>query len=443
MLPTPGHAVVALISVLVTLLSSHLWLPFLSYLCVFVVVGVAAFLIKTKAVFVCGASDDVRTWEDERRRGECTHRSNLFSIAPQGRVAQGLNASEEQMDWFEDLVTQICEVKRGIFIGEEVPSTLPSWKRGDFRKKLAKLRERAPVEAGWPDGGRLHEPLDDIALSSRLIAAELNVENALNLVRNYQVFRSTTRGGVLPDPQWLKKGIAFMPCEDRLGRPCLFIRAKYHRSGNIALFRVGLRSTIDAVKAHLLARRTDRFSEDNPLEQYVMLFDFDGAGWSNLDWEAFHCTIQEGSQRYPNMVAQNYLLNVSASVRWIWRTACPLMHPRTRRKCCLVAPRDVRACLQKVIPLERLPPQYGGTSAPWTGPDEARTLEDQIGELLANVYVRAGVVPDGALPTRAQAEASSAPLSRHASSPSGSEDSGDLRDQGKLSLWGRPCGPLA
>merc|ERR1719323_2133039 len=56
--------------------------------------------------------------------------------------------------------------------------------------------------------------------------------------------------------------------------------------------------------------------------------------------------------------------------------------------------------MRRVISAEKLPPEYGGTGPAWLGPDLAETLEDQVGELAAAVYVRAGVVPAGARPWR-------------------------------------------
>jgi len=157
---------------------------------------------------------------------------------------------------------------------------------------------------------------------------------------------------------------------------------------------------LDAVKAHMLNRRTSTFREHNPLEQYSLVLDFAGAGMNNVDWEAFHVTLEEASRHYPNMGSQVYMLSVNLLVRWVWAAARRFMHPKIQRKCQLVRPEDVPACMQKLLPLENIPVEYGGTGAPWPGPSDAQTLEDQVGELAAAVYLRAGVVPNGARPPR-------------------------------------------
>mmetsp|Transcript_57753 Transcript_57753/g.159893 ORF Transcript_57753/g.159893 Transcript_57753/m.159893 type:complete len:286 (+) Transcript_57753:228-1085(+) len=247
----------------------------------------------------------------------------------------------------------------------------------------------------------MHEPLDDIALAARLIANDLDVTATARVAREYAAFRlPTSGGGVLPSLEWITSGVALLPCEDRLGRPVIVIRPRYHRPGNIEMFRAGLRTTLDAVKAHFLNKRTAEFSNNNPLEQYAMVWDFGGASWSNADWEAFHTTLHEGTHHYPNMGSQIYVLNVSKPFRWFWSTACRFLHPKIRRKCCLVAPGNVRACMEQVLDPASLPPEYGGTGRPWMGPSEARFFEDQVGELAAAVYLRAGVVPQGAKPPR-------------------------------------------
>lgn len=187
-----------------------------------------------------------------------------------------------------------------------------------------------------------------------------------------------------------------------MGRPIINIRARYHRPGNTELFRQGLRTVLDGVKAHMLARRTSTLAAENPLEQYVLVFDFEGSGWSNLDWDAFHVTLFEGARHYPSMGSQIFVLNCSAPVMLLWRSASRLMAPTLRRKCQLVSPKEVNECMQRLVPLDRLPRKYGGDGREWPGPDEAKCFEDQVGEVLAAVYQRAGVIPSDAKPFRSQ-----------------------------------------
>jgi len=332
-----------------------------------------------------------------------THAGGRFRLAPAGRQAKPIWVAPELMDWFEDMVGKIQEVSHGIFYGEAQVGgdEMGKWPKNAFRDALQHLRNMVTQgELNWPDGGSLHDPLDDIALAQRLIASDLVVDDAAQRVKEYADFRSQTEGGVMPSLEWIESGVALVPCRDRLGRPIVIIRPRYHRPGNIELFRDGLRTTLDALKAMALSerRKAKGISKTNPLEMYAMVWDFQGASWSNLDWEAFHCTLYEGAHHYPNMGAQIYVLNVSAAVRFTWSAASRLMHPRIRRKCLLVAPADVQDCMAQVCDPGDLPPEYGGTGESLVAPENAETLEDQVGMLLASCYDRAGVVPDGAKP---------------------------------------------
>mmetsp|Transcript_11454 Transcript_11454/g.25968 ORF Transcript_11454/g.25968 Transcript_11454/m.25968 type:complete len:567 (-) Transcript_11454:34-1734(-) len=326
----------------------------------------------------------------------------VFSLVSEGQFPAPLVAGPGQaMAAFEQQATSVYEVSLGIFMGEATPEQLARWPKHAFRDALLELRDRARA-VEWLDAGVLHEPLDDIPLASRLIATQLDVNASLELLHEYGRYRASTQGGVCPSRAWLEYGIVVVHTEDRLGRPVINVRPRYHFPNNHDLFRNGLRCTLDAVKAHLLARRGTAFSSNNPLEQYTMVFDFAGAGWKNLDWEAFHITLEEGGKHYPNMMGQIFLLNASRFSRTVWRGAKRLMDARVRRKVFLIAPSQVASCMRRLLPEDKIPREWGGSGLPWPGPQDAATLEDQVGALVAEVYLKAGVVPAGAKPTRAE-----------------------------------------
>lgn len=148
----------------------------------------------------------------------------------------------------------------------------------------------------------------------------------------------------------------------------------------------------------MLHSRTSSLRKENPLEQYALVLDFEGAGCNNFDLEALQVTLQEGGLHYPNMVSQVYLLNVSWGARLAWASAQSLLNEKIKRKCMLVAPEDVASCMQKLLPLDQVPPEYGGSGSSWPAPRNAQTLEEQAGELAASIYLRAGVAPNGTKP---------------------------------------------
>merc|ERR1719491_1922702 len=95
--------------------------------------------------------------------------SKVWSLVPDGQALPCFCARDDELPAFEQFVVRIYEVSHGIFQGEEGGERLPSWPSGAFSAALRELRPRADA-IGWPFGARLHDPLDDVALASRLIA---------------------------------------------------------------------------------------------------------------------------------------------------------------------------------------------------------------------------------------------------------------------------------
>lgn len=316
-----------------------------------------------------------------------------------------LCVEEDDMPSFEEKVNSYFQVRHGIFCGEVGGEPIVGWPPGRFREALARLRplavQRTQARQSKPG---LHEPVDDIMLAQRLIATDLNVSGAAQLVDDYLEYREEQQGGVTPTLEWIESGLAFVPCEDRLGRPVVVVRPRYHAPGNLAHFIRGLRCTLDAVSIHLLKKRRAGIGHNaNLLEQYVMVFDFEGATWSNFDLEALKETIHAGTYHYPNKVGQTFVLHVSWGTTAAWNIAKKLLHPRTRRKCQFFASRDVREAMSSLVDSELLPPEYGGTAEPWPrAPAEACCFEEQVGELAARVYQESRVVPPGTKPCRSE-----------------------------------------
>lgn len=351
-----------------------------------------------------------------------------LQAGPSLEKAPAIYIEDADMDRFEQIVDEINQVKQGLFHGECSGGDVPAWPKGSVRAAIKELRTRIPASA-WPHGGKVHDPLDDIAYAQRLIAANLDVEKTVELVNEYRKFREGTHGSFnSPSRLWLENGVVIVPCEDVLGRPLLVVRMRYHRPGHGELFRSGMRSALDTVKLHCLHKRSGKLSKENPLDQYAMIYDLDGATWSNIDWECFRITLEEGAKRYPNMGSQIYILNASPTFMRIWGVAQKALDGRLRRKCSFIRSSEVPDLMRKLVPSDKLCPEYGGTGLPWLGPQEARTLEDQAGELMARVIGDAGVVPPGAKPRRITApDGTRAPIH--------SESSRSLEDTEEVPEW--------
>eukprot|EP00929_Paragymnodinium_shiwhaense_P112646 TRINITY_DN80911_c0_g1_i1.p1 TRINITY_DN80911_c0_g1~~TRINITY_DN80911_c0_g1_i1.p1 ORF type:complete len:433 (+),score=68.85 TRINITY_DN80911_c0_g1_i1:52-1350(+) len=339
-----------------------------------------------------------------KRDGAATQPLSKASASPAGKFRFELEslpllkASDAEMDWFEGVMQEIYEVRFGAKNwGDVGGEAIKGWPPKAFRAALLQLRERVPEPY---QGGTVHEPIDDAMLSRLLIVSNLNVDAAAALVSRYVAYRQDVQGGTGPLLKNLQAGLAVVPCEDCQGRPVLFVRLRYHKAYDLEMFRTGVRALLDTIVMHLLLKREASISRQNPLEQYIMVLDMANATMSNFDWSGFKVLLHEGVTNYPNRLAQIYVLGANAFARWAYGLMSPLLHPRTRRKCIMVAAKDVNACLHDLIPSAVLPPQYGGSGNSCPAPQEACTLQDQVGDIAAAVLLRTGMVPSGALPDR-------------------------------------------
>lgn len=312
----------------------------------------------------------------------CTSLSDIsFSLGEP--EAPFLRASDQQMSWLEAEVGLIYRV-----IDEASSGSV------DLRTPLTRLRDLVrPLEhEHW----QLQEPLDDVYLCRLLVAKDFNVDQAFALARKYLDYRLEVDGGVRPPAKWIESGTVTIPFEDRHGRPVVVVRAKYIDAAMSAeLLQAGYRATLDAVIAHLLQKRGSSFCGSNPLEQYVLLFEAEGAGWSNFSTEIVKVMVRESNAHYPERLAQIYVLNCTHFVRTSFQMVSPLLHARTVKKTQFIVAEKVPALMQSLVESEKLPVVYGGQALPWPNPAYARTLGDRMGKLMAATYRQLGLARPG------------------------------------------------
>lgn len=311
----------------------------------------------------------------------CTSTSDTsFSLGEP--EAHFLRVSEQKMSWLEAEVGLIYGVTdepgRGI----------------DLTNPLTQLRDLVkPLEQ---EHWQLQEPLDDILLCRLLVAKDFNVEQAFALARKYLDFRLEVDGGVRPPDAWISSGMVILPFEDRHGRPVVVVRAKYIDAGiSSELLAQGYRATVDAVIAYMLQKRSSSVSRSNPLEQYVLLFESEGVGWSNFSTGIVKTMVRESNNHYPERLARLYVLNCTPFIRTLFQMVSPMLHVRTVKKTEFVVPEKVKAVMHSLVEPEKLPVDYGGNALTWAGPEYAHTLSDRLGKLMAATYRRLGLEPPG------------------------------------------------
>lgn len=294
-----------------------------------------------------------------------------------------LRVPDQQMPWFEaeiGLIYRVFDAQNGSAC--------------NVREPLNRLRKLVrPIEnEHW----ELREPLDDIMLCRLLIAKDFNVEMAFALAKKYLDYRLEVDGGVRPPAALIASGMVIIPFEDRYGRPVVVVRAKYiDNQMSQEFMQSGYRAIVDCVIAHLLHKRCSQVNGANPLEQYVLVWESEGAGWSNFTTQIAKTMVKESNSHYPERLAQILILNCTHFVRLCFQMVSPMLHPRTVKKTKLITSDKVAGVMQSLVEPEKLPIEYGGSAPSWSSPIAARNMTERMGAVVAATHRRLGLMTAG------------------------------------------------
>mmetsp|Transcript_31937 Transcript_31937/g.69821 ORF Transcript_31937/g.69821 Transcript_31937/m.69821 type:complete len:424 (-) Transcript_31937:133-1404(-) len=257
----------------------------------------------------------------------------------------------------------------------------------NFPMCLTLLRELVTMEAD-------DEPNDDVCLARLLIARDFDAQKAARLLDSrLQLRQKISQSLGCPPVEWLRTGLALVPFEDYLGRPVLVVRACLQDAAMLPaeVFERGYRATMDAMVEHMLNRRSENsLSATNPLEQFVLVVELQGAGWRNFATEHYKIMVREGSIHYPERLAMAVLLRPNIASQAAWNLVKPLLPARTRKKVKLVPEAEVPSFMKALVSKEVLPEAYGGEAKNWLLPEQSQNLEDLCGPLAAASWRRAG-----------------------------------------------------
>lgn len=303
-------------------------------------------------------------------------------------------------EWFVSVLAAIYDVQffsitdRVRAETPAVPSSLSNERHRRISSALDDVRRYVREGSGDPEieMESFTEPLDDVFIARAMVAFDFNVSKCKTFISGYRKWRREMSGGVVPPLRWMSMGFFLIPFEDYLGRPVLLVRARYFQKGiSLDLATFGVRSAVDAAVTQQLQRRGEKMSRENPFEQYVLVFEAEGAGWKHFSLDVIKMMLRESESHYPDRLAQCFILRCNATVQAIWRVVSPLLHHRTQRKVKLVAPRDVATVMQQLVARENLPPMYGGSADPWPSPAEASEPADWVGRVAVKTFDRLGV----------------------------------------------------
>jgi len=303
-------------------------------------------------------------------------------------------ADDDDTLWWTETVGRIHEVD----FSSEAPGSVP--KRA-LDNLLSQLRAVAASVAACSDEER-HEPVDDIWAARALIATDFDVPQAVKAASSYVERRKAFTGISVPSGSIIDRAITLVPFEDRFGRPVAIGRIRYVAPGNLEDMTNHYRSAFDGMVSHMLLARQERggqVSRTNPLEQVVLCVDCDGMSWRNASMEYSLMFGRESGDRYLERIAVMYIMNPPAIWYWFFAMLDPILHPRTKRKIQLVKSADVRNLMRGLVGEHRadelLPPNFGGSAKFYPPPGEGRTLEEKVGALLAQTWVRLGAAESG------------------------------------------------
>lgn len=249
------------------------------------------------------------------------------------------------------------------------------------------------------DATKLNEPIDDIYAARLLNATDHCTKKAQKLLAGYMAWRQTVPGAVTPTDAWLDTAQVIVPFEDRLGRPVIIIRTKFHFPGKkqpTSLLESGYRATLDSIINHLLLNRVSNggLSMTNPLEQFAVFLDLQGTGWKNFALSTIKLMNAESNDRYFDRMQKVYVLSPPGLFSAWWGLTSPILHPRTRRKVQIVKAHEVPTFVRDLIRDDSvIPREWGGMAPNWPEPSRCRTFEEKAGVLAANAMRKLGTAP--------------------------------------------------
>ena len=129
-----------------------------------------------------------------------------------------------------------------------------------------------------------------------------------------------------------------------------------------------------------------QFLQRNDLQRSIYIIDLNGMTMRHVFSEIMEFIKQAmtiTSQHYPERAGYIYILNVPTFFTLIWKTIRPIIDPSTLERIHILRrnspnKNEVLQNLLKHIPMEHIPPQYGGSSPPLGYSPQERILQQFI-----------------------------------------------------------------
>jgi hypothetical protein len=117
----------------------------------------------------------------------------------------------------------------------------------------------------------------------------------------------------------------------------------------------------------------------------ITILDVQGIGMRDVGGEVLEFIKKASSftgGHYPEKCAQIYIINVPKWFNFVWNVIKGFIDPVTRNKTHIIRGKgEVTAALLEHIPMENLPPEYGGQSVPLGESEEEELLRSLVDHL--------------------------------------------------------------
>ena len=142
--------------------------------------------------------------------------------------------------------------------------------------------------------------------------------------------------------------------------------------------------TLDKLLRHytMVTEYQWQYIERDDLARSIYIIDLNGIRMTDFVGEAVDFVKKASvfsSQHYPERAGYVFVINVPGWFKLIWNVVKPIIDEDTLKKIYILRGKDeIRSAMQERIPLEHIPPEYGGTSVPLGQSPQEETLSEWI-----------------------------------------------------------------
>jgi len=173
----------------------------------------------------------------------------------------------------------------------------------------------------------------------------------------------------------------FCHLQGKNGEPCFYEQPPKTNLKALRAGGVNLNSLLRHYK--MITEYQWQWCERDDLQHSIYIIDLEGIRMMDFVGESVEfvkLASAFSAQHYPERAGFVFVVNVPSWFKMIWTVVKPIVDEDTLHKIYILRGKDeIRKAMMERIPLENIPPMYGGTSVPLGESPEERTLAEWIG----------------------------------------------------------------